>query len=181
MKLVAEKTRLADIFALVAIAEDQGWDFRLAEASLHLLIIRDQAPRSLPFEVVEHHVSDRRSRCGPSVCEAIIKVCVNGVVIHRVADGDGPIHALDVALREALSQFYPELADVALTDYSVKLLNGSAGSSAKTSVVVEWKNGGRKWRTMGIDKDIIAASLQAMADSFEYYLLHIRAGDKEVK
>ena len=105
------------------------------------------------------------------VCEATVKVRVGDKTAHTVADGDGPVNALDHALRNALRGFYPVLKKVKLTDYKVRILNGGSGTAAKTRVLIESMDGKERWYTVGVDENIIEASLQALLDSIEYRLL----------
>jgi 2-isopropylmalate synthase len=90
---------------------------------------------------------------------------------HTVADGDGPVNALDGALRQALGRFFPALKKVQLVDYKVRILDGVAGTAAKTRVLIVSSNGTRDWGTVGVSENIISASLQALVDSMEYALL----------
>ena len=106
-----------------------------------------------------------------TVCEATVKVVVGGKTAHTVADGDGPVNALDGALRLALAKFFPQLKNVALTDYKVRILDSATGTAAKTRVLIESSDGRREWGTVGVSENIIEASLQALVDSMEYALL----------
>jgi len=95
---------------------------------------------------------------------------VDGVVEHTIAEGDGPINALDQALRSALSKFYPQLKKVQLSDYKVRILDSNSGTGARTRVLIESTNGQEEWGTVGVHDNIIEASLQALSDSIEYAL-----------
>jgi 2-isopropylmalate synthase len=103
--------------------------------------------------------------------EATVKVRVGDQVMHTAADGNGPVNALDAAVRKALVPFYPGLADVHLMDYKVRILDGEAGTAAQTRVLIDSANGRRSWSTVGSSTNIIEASWQALADSLEYALL----------
>jgi len=103
--------------------------------------------------------------------EATVKVRVGDQVIHTAADGNGPVNALDVAVRKALLPFYPGLADVHLVDYKVRTLNGGAGTAAQTRAVITSTNGHHTWSTVGCSPNILEASWQALADGLEYALL----------
>ena len=151
--------------------EHEGYEFEAAEASLALLIrgLVEKHPEP-PFVVETFHVSMRGSP-GASVCEATVKVRVGKVVHHTVADGDGPVNALDGALRSALARSFPNLAKVALTDYKVRILDGVAGTAARTRVLIVSGDGSREWGTVGVSENIISASLQALVDSMGYALL----------
>ena len=106
-----------------------------------------------------------------SVCEASVKVKVDGKSEHRIAEGDGPVNALDQALRNALVKFYPQLKKVQLADYKVRILDSTAGTGARTRVLIESTNGKESWGTVGVHDNIIEASLQALVDSLEYALM----------
>jgi len=117
-----------------------------------------------------YHVSMRRD-AEESVCEATVKVRVGARRAQTVAEGDGPVNALDGALRAALAKFYPQLKRVTLTDYKVRILDSDTGTAAKTRVLIESTDGRREWGTVGVSENIIEASLQALVDSMEYALL----------
>jgi 2-isopropylmalate synthase len=104
--------------------------------------------------------------------EATVKVRVGDQVMHTAADGNGPVNALNTAVRKALLPFYPRLADVHLTDYKVRILDGEAGTAAQTRVLIDSADGYRLWSTVGSSTNIIEASWQALADSLEYALLN---------
>jgi 2-isopropylmalate synthase len=108
---------------------------------------------------------------GSSICEATVKVRVEGKSAHTVAEGDGPINALDSALRAALAGFYPQLKRIRLTDYKVRILDSTAGTAAKTRVLIQSSDGTEEWGTVGVSANIIEASLQALVDSMEYRLM----------
>ncbi len=154
--------------------EHEGYEFEAAEASLALLIrgLVEKNPELL-FTVDAFHVSTRGTPAS-SVCEATVKVRVGNVVHHTVADGDGPVNALDGALRSALARSFPKLARVTLTDYKVRILDGVAGTAARTRVLIVSGDGTREWGTVGVSENIISASLQALVDSMEYALLQRR-------
>jgi 2-isopropylmalate synthase len=106
-----------------------------------------------------------------SVCEATVKVRVGKKFHHEVAEGDGPVNALDSALRHALAKSFPKLKKITLTDYKVRILDGVAGTAAKTRVLIQSTDGHREWGTVGVSENIIEASLHALVDSMEYALL----------
>ncbi len=112
-----------------------------------------------------------RSDGTSSICEATVKVSVGNEHAHTVAEGDGPVNALDGALRSALLKFYPDLESVRLTDYKVRIVNSSSGTAARTRVLIESSDGTSTWTTIGVNENIIEASLQALIDSLEYGLL----------
>jgi len=112
-------------------------------------------------------LTDKKETVDPN-SEATIKVLVNGQRVHTAAEGDGPVNALDKALRKALVKFYPEIEEIALVDYKVRVLNGQDGTAAKVRVLIETGNGDETWGTVGVSTNIIEASWQALVDSIQY-------------
>lgn len=170
-KLASDAPETREITAKVKELENSGYEYEAAEGSLALLIrgILDHNPELL-FTVGAYHVSMRRDT-KESVCEATVKVRVGKVVHHTVAEGDGPVNALDGALRSALAKSFSQLRQVTLTDYKVRILDGVAGTAAKTRVLITSTDGKREWGTVGVSENIIEASLEALVDSMEYALL----------
>ncbi|HWW86910.1 MAG TPA: citramalate synthase, partial [Vicinamibacterales bacterium] len=164
--LTSDTPQLRAIVERIKALEHQGYEFEAADGSLRLLIRRILVEDSPPFTVDAYHVS-MRSEGKSSVCEATIKVRVGGRAAHTVADGDGPVNALDTALRSALLTFYPELQRVRLTDYKVRIVDSAKGTGATTRVLIETSNGTEEWGTIGVSENIIEASLQALVDSLE--------------
>jgi 2-isopropylmalate synthase len=169
-KLANDTPELKAILNRVKELEHQGYEYEAAEGSLALLIGKTLKHRDPLFHVDAYHVSMRRDS-QESICEATVKVSVGGKRAQTVADGDGPVNALDGALREALVKFYPPLKKVKLTDYKVRILDSDTGTAAKTRVLIESSDGTREWGTVGVSENIIEASLQALVDSMEYALL----------
>jgi len=135
---------------LIKRLENEGLAFEGAEASFELLIRRHQIDYAAPFRIVDYTcLVEQRSG-------------------HTAADGNGPVNALDAALRKALRAFYPQLDDVHLYDYKVRILDGDSATAARTRVIIDSSDGTLEWSTMGSDTNIIAASAQALADSLEY-------------
>ncbi|MCF7763285.1 MAG: citramalate synthase [Verrucomicrobia bacterium] len=169
-KIGNETPELKGILARIKELEHEGYEFEAAEGSLALLIRKILKRQEPPFTVEGYHVSMRRD--GPvSVCQATIKVQVDGQTAHTVAEGDGPVNALDGAMRLALVGFYPKLKNVKLTDYKVRILDTSTGTAAKTRVLIQSTDGKEEWGTVGASDNIIEASLQALVDSMEYRLM----------
>jgi 2-isopropylmalate synthase len=110
--------------------------------------------------------------------EAMVKVRVGEEVMHTAAEGNGPVNALDQALRKSLLKFYPNIANVRLVDYKVRILEESVGTSAQVRVLIESTDGVDEWRTVGGSTNIIEASWLALADSLEYWLLKQKEGNK---
>ncbi len=169
-KLTAETPELKTITTRVKELESQGYEFEAAEGSLALLIRRALKHEEPPFKVDGYETTVRRDGKS-SVCRATIKVLVTGKEAHTVAEGDGPVNALDSALRMALVKFFPQVKKVRLTDYKVRILDSSSGTEAKTRVLIQSTNGREEWGTVGVDDNIIEASLQALVDSMEYALM----------
>jgi 2-isopropylmalate synthase len=169
--LTPDMPELKTITARVKERESQGYEYEAAEASLALLIrgILDHNPE-LIFTVEDYHVSLRGNRQS-SICEATIKVRVGDVVHHTVADGDGPVNALDGALRSALAQSFPKLKQVRLTDYKVRIIDTATGTAARTRVLIQSTDGKSEWGTVGVSENIVTASLEALVDSLEYALI----------
>ena len=170
-KLSPDAPETRAITSRVKELEAQGYEYEAAEASLALLIRAelDHNPELL-FTVDTYHVSMRRDQ-KESICEATVRVRVGKEIAHTVAEGDGPVNALDGALRRALVNFFPKLRTVSLTDYKVRIINGATGTAAKTRVLINSSDGKREWGTVGVSDNIIEASLQALEDSMEYALL----------
>ncbi|MEQ2008480.1 MAG: citramalate synthase [Limisphaerales bacterium] len=170
-KLADDAAETKAILNRVKELEHAGYEFEAAEASLALLIrgILDHNPELL-FTVEDYHISTRGNG-KVSTNEATVKVRVGKEVHHEVAEGDGPVNALDGALRRALAKSFPQLKKVTLTDYKVRILDGVAGTAAKTRVLITSTDGKREWGTVGVSENIIEASLQALVDSLEFALL----------
>ena len=156
--------------------EQSGYSYEDADASLKLLIYESLGIRRRYFNLIKYQVSINESVGTDSPCTALIKIAVGDMTEMTAAEGKGPVHALDTALRRALSMFYPIIENIRLTDYKVRVLNtgGTASPSnmtgSKVRVSIETTDGIRVWRTVGVSEDIIDASWQALADSVEYVL-----------
>jgi 2-isopropylmalate synthase len=154
--------------ALIKRLEHEGLSFEGAEASFELLIRRQGADYVAPFKILDYTCLVEQRDARDLRAEATVKVEVDGEVLHTAADGNGPVNALDAALRKALRAFYPVLDTVHLYDYKVRILDSDAATGARTRVTIESADGAREWSTMGSDTNIIAASAIALADSLEY-------------
>ncbi|MFN6539887.1 MAG: citramalate synthase [Nostoc sp. EkiNYC01] len=157
--------------------ESEGFQFEAAEASFALLMHEALGGRQKFFEVKGFQVHcDLIEGKEASNALATIKVAVEGKNILEAAEGNGPVAALDAALRKALVNFYPQIANFDLTDYKVRILNGHTGTAAKTRVLVESGNGHQRWTTVGVSTNILEASYQAVVEGLEYgLLLHSQA------
>ncbi|MDY6916414.1 MAG: alpha-isopropylmalate synthase regulatory domain-containing protein, partial [Chloroflexota bacterium] len=176
VNLKSEQARA--VLEQVKMLESRGFQYDGAEASFELLVHRSQAGYRPLFELVDFMVVVEKRR-RPSTLESdeellsevTVKVRVGNEVLHTAAEGNGPVNALDAALRKALVVFYPRLAVVRLVDYKVRALDETAGTGSKVRVLIESSDGEREWRTVGSSTNIIEASYLALADSLEYWLL----------
>jgi 2-isopropylmalate synthase len=157
--------------------ESEGYQFEAAEASFALLMYEALGGRQQFFEIKGFQVHcDLVEGKETNNALATVKVAVNGKNILEAAEGNGPVAALDAALRKALVNFYPQLATFELTDYKVRILDGHTGTAAKTRVLAESGNGYQRWTTVGVSTNILAASYQAVVEGLEYgLLLHSQA------
>ena len=155
--------------------ENDGYSFEAAGGTLELLIRRELGDHRKPFDLTEYHTSFRKySDSHPPVCEATVKVVVNGTPELTVAEGRGVVNSLDLALRKALLPFYPEIAQVSLVDYKVRIIDGHDATAAKTRVLIDSTDGESTWTTIGVSENVIEASWIALCDSLVLALL--RAG-----
>lgn len=162
----------------IKVLESRGFQYENAEASLKLLFHRAQPDYEPPFKLVDFIVIVETQRRTPTkkaaddtISEATIKVKVGDEVFHTAAEGNGPVNALDEALRKALVQYYPSIARVKLIDYKVRILEESIGTGSQVRVLIESSDGIDQWRTVGSSTNIITASWLALADSLEYWLM----------
>jgi len=150
--------------------ENQGYEFEGAEASFELMMERARGKRISNFDLEAWRVVVEKRGDAAPISEATIKLSVKGIPEHTAAEGNGPVSALDAALRKALDQFYPNLKTMSLRDYKVRILEGTAGTSAKTRVLITSGDGHETWGTVGVGHNIIEASWQALVDSVDYKL-----------
>ena len=153
---------------LIKQLESEGLSFEGAEASFELLIRRHQTDYAPPFRIVDYTCLVEQRSGADLRAEATVKVEVDGELLHTAAEGNGPVNALDAALRKALRAFYPVLDTVHLYDYKVRIIDSGSATAARTRVTIESTNGSAEWSTMGSDTNIIAASATALGDSLEY-------------
>ena len=166
------------VLAQVKEQESRGYVYEGAEASFDMLVRRAMPGYHTPFELVDFMVVvEKRRRTpvrtdpGETLSEAMVKVSVDGSTIHTAAEGNGPVNALDEALRRALVQFYPTLAAIKLVDYKVRIVDETQGTEASVRVIIESTDGERHWSTVGCSTNVIDASWLALVDSLEYWLL----------
>ncbi len=160
--------------------ENQGYQFEAAEASFELLV--KQITNSAPdfFSLEGFRIIMERDSSGKSRSEATIRLKVNGRIEHSAAEGNGPVHALDAALRKALREFYPEITSMKLQDYKVRVLNEKDGTGARVRVLIDSSKDTATWGTVGVSENIIDASWQALTDGITYYLMNQNSKPKNV-
>jgi 2-isopropylmalate synthase len=159
------------ILARLKAMEHEGYQFEGAEASFELLLRKSMGLHKSKFELDSYRVLAEKRRDGRIIAEAVLRVVVDGKEQYMAAEGDGPVHALDGALRKALEPHIPELARIHLTDFKVRVVNLRAGTAARVRVLVESCNdSGVSWSTVGVHENIIVASLEALCDSLYYGL-----------
>lgn len=169
---IAEDKKLAHrILERVQDLENEGYQFEAADASFDLLVKKVMGTYKPAFELEKYHVTVEQELSGQLVTEATVKLNVDGVTEHVVAEGDGPVNALDAALRKSLENFYPVIKEIRLIDYKVRVVNARAGTAAKVRVIIESSDRETIWGTVGVSENIIEASWQALVDSVEYKLL----------
>lgn len=151
--------------------ENEGYVFESAEASVAVLLNRTRAGYRPPFELIDYTATVEHRQGRGIIAEATVKVRIGDRIFHTAAEGNGPVNALDKALRRALLQFYPQLERVQLTDYKVRILDPHAATAAKVRVLIDSSDGKCRWSTVGASTNIIEASWQALADSVEFALL----------
>ena len=172
IRLASDSVLIQDIVTKLKDLENQGFQFEGAEASFELLMKKSLGLHKKFFDLMGFRLIVEKRREGEEpISEATIMVKVGGHVEHTASTGHGPVNALDNALRKALDKFYPELKDVKLHDYKVRVLTAGKGTSAKVRVLVESGDKENKWGTVGVSENIIEASYQALVDSIEYKLL----------
>ena len=179
--LEQETEKVSKLVEKVKLLESFGFQYEAAEASLELLVHRSYPDYHPLFELIDflvvverHRRPTRQKGLNVTLAEAMVKVKIGNEVFHTAAEGNGPVNALDAALRKALLQYYPELVRVKLVDYKVRILEERVGTESKVRVLIESTDGTSDWQTVGSSADIIEASWLALADSLEYWLLKQR-------
>jgi 2-isopropylmalate synthase len=161
-----DKALMALILNSVQNLENEGYEFEAAEASFDLLVKKAAGQYKPWFERLAYRVNIEHE--DQPRTEATVKLRVGDKVEHTVSEGDGPVNALDAALRKALVPSFPNLADLRLVDYKVRVVNAKAGTAARVRVVIESRDGSDVWGTVGVSENVIEASWLALVDSFEY-------------
>ncbi len=161
---------MREILAEVVRLENEGYQFEAAKASFALLVQRCAGTYESHFDRIKYHVEVSVQGDGTVTNEATVKVAVGDQIRHEVAEGDGPVNALDAAIRKALSDTYPELQKMHLVDYKVRVVNSDAGTAARIRVFIDCKDDHDVWGTVGVSENIIEASWMALVDAIEYKL-----------
>ena len=170
--LAAKSEEVSGILAHLKELEADGYQFEGAEASFELLIRRRTGRWQRPFRVASFRtINEHHPDGGEPVSEASVRIEVDGHVEHTVADGNGPVHAIDRALRKGLELYFPELASVELLDYKVRVLASEHGTESRVRVLVESGDGDARWGTVGVSTNVVEASLDALTDAYEFKLL----------
>ncbi|HSW00917.1 MAG TPA: citramalate synthase [Sedimentisphaerales bacterium] len=167
-KLAQDPKLARKILARVQELENEGYQFEAANASFDLLIKKVLGEFKPSFELIKYHVDVEKRQTGEIVTEATVKLKVGDLFEHVVGEGDGPVNALDAALRKSLESFYPCLREMRLIDYKVRVVNGKAGTAARVRVVIESRDKQSLWGTVGVSENVIEASWLALVDSVEY-------------
>ncbi|MGA2032920.1 MAG: citramalate synthase [Thermoguttaceae bacterium] len=158
------------ILARVVSMENAGYQFEAADGSFGLLVRRCMGTFRPHFERLHYHVNVETAADGKIRTEATVKIRIGSEIRHEVAEGDGPINALDAAMRKALNGSFPRLRKLHLVDYKVRVINSEAATAAGVRVVVESQDEDAVWGTVGVSENVIEASWIALVDSFEYKL-----------
>lgn len=169
-KIAEDKKLAGKILGRIQQLENEGYQFEAANASFDLLVKRIMGIYKPSFDLIKYHVTVEKDTAGNLVTEATVKLKVGEKVEHVVGEGDGPVNALDAALRKSLENFYPCIKDVRLIDYKVRVVNAGAGTAARVRVIIESRDKTGVWGTVGVSENIIEASWQALIDSVEYKL-----------
>jgi 2-isopropylmalate synthase len=165
-----DKALMTKILNAVQDLEHTGYEFEAAEASFDLLVKKAAGLYRPWFERLAYRVNIEVAADGTPVTEATVKVKVADAVQHTVSEGDGPVNALDAALRKALLPSYPRLCEMQLADYKVRVVNGREGTAGRVRVVIESRDGSAVWGTVGVSENVVEASWLALVDSIEFKL-----------
>jgi 2-isopropylmalate synthase len=168
--LDAASAGVAGVLEEIKALEAKGFSFEAAEASVAMMMKRQDPAYRAPFQLIDFLVNVEHREGRGLFAEAMVKVRVDGEVLHTAAEGDGPVDALDAALRKALTPHYPRVTELHLVDYKVRILDGTTGTAAVTRVLVDTQRGKRRWSTVGASTNIIEASWRAIVDAIEYGL-----------
>jgi 2-isopropylmalate synthase len=176
-----DETARRELLQRLKILEHEGYDFEAAEGTFELLVRQAMLPEFVPFEVVSYEMSTRLQGSEETVTTASVTLLVNGHVHSHTARGQGPVHALDICLRQCLASVYPAITAVRLTDYKVRVLGSKVGTESKVRVLVEWTDHRRSWVTVGVSNNVIDASWRALVDALRLELIRLQSGDANGK
>ena len=168
--IASDETLIKKILAEVVARESKGYQYELAEGSFNILVRQLSGKFKPHFEGLQYRVIVESDNKSEMISEATVKTCVNDYERYEVAEGDGPVDALNRAMHKALDPFYPSLAEVKLIDYKVRVIDSDSGTDAHVRVIIESTDGHDVWGTVGVSENIIEASWEAIAESFEYKL-----------
>jgi 2-isopropylmalate synthase len=176
---IADEAR-RELVQRIKLMEHEGYEFETAEGTFELLVREAAHPEFHPFEVVDYEVSTRLQRGGSgklkaenTITIASVTLRVDGNVHSHTASGEGPVHALDVCLRQCLASVFPAITNVHLTDYKVRVLGAKGGTESKVRVHVEWTDHVRSWATVGVSNNVIDASWRALVDALRLELMRL--------
>jgi 2-isopropylmalate synthase len=172
MDLEKHRDKIPEIVEKLKELENEGYQFEAAEGSFELLLRKMTGEWKDFFKLGGIRVIVEKDESGVHWSEATVRLSVNGKKEHTAAEGDGPVNALDEALRKALIKFYPSIGKMKLTDYKVRVLNAEKATAAKVRVLIDSSSKDKSWGTVGVSENIIEASWQALTDSIAYYLMH---------
>jgi 2-isopropylmalate synthase len=175
-------TARRELLQRIKVMEHEGYDFEAAEGTFELLVREAANPEFHPFDVVSYEVSTRLQSCVSSklpgnddtITTAGVTLRVGEDVHSHTASGEGPVHALDICLRQCLSSIYPAITSVRLTDYKVRVLGAKGGTESKVRVLVEWSDHRRTWATVGVSNNVIDASWRALVDALRLELMRLQ-------
>jgi 2-isopropylmalate synthase len=165
--------KVRELMTKIKDMENQGYSFEGAEGSFDLFVKKELNLHKPTFDVLHYRISDEPKIGDAFKSCAIVKLKVKGKEVMTAAEGNGPVNALDLAIKKALIETFPTLNDVTLTDYKVRVLNSKAATAATVRVIIESSDGDNHWTTLGVSSDVIEASLLALIDSIDYKLLNI--------
>ncbi len=170
-KITEDKKLAKKILECVQNLENEGYQFESANASFELLVQKVMGTYKPAFELIRYSTTVEKRNSGELITEATVKLKIGETVEHVVGEGDGPVNALDDALRKSLQNFYPAIKDMHLVDYKVRVVNAKEGTAARVRVIIESRDKKSIWGTVGVSENIIEASWQALVDSVEYKLM----------
>jgi 2-isopropylmalate synthase len=168
------KEQIEKVLVEIEHLENEGFQFEGADGSLKLIMMRQLDNYSQPFEVIKREVNSRKIGKEKPTDSAVVKILIKmgkDEISHNVADGDGPVNAIDNALRKGLLPHFPYLESTKLVDYKVRVLSGKKGTAKAVRILIDFSDGSEEWTTIGCSTDSIEASLQALVDGFEYSIL----------